>query len=135
MNFFRFTAKYADSMGKAVKEDYLVDALNYTEAEARATQEVGDFAPGEFTITSIRPVSYVDIVKSSGEAYYEVTDELLTLDERTGAERRTKEKYLVLADDVAGALDAYDSYMKGSLADYEVVGVKKTTCLDVFIAL
>ncbi|MBQ1753289.1 MAG: DUF4494 family protein, partial [Paludibacteraceae bacterium] len=39
---------------KKVNESYLVDALSYTEAEARITKEVAQYIKGEYSITNIK---------------------------------------------------------------------------------
>ena len=39
---------------KKVTEPYLVDALSFTEAEARIIEEIRPFVSGEFTVTDIK---------------------------------------------------------------------------------
>lgn len=39
---------------KAVTEPYLVDALSFTEAEARITEEIQPFVKGEFSVTAVK---------------------------------------------------------------------------------
>lgn len=131
-NFFRFTAKYND-MGKALKVDYLVEACNYTEAEARATREIESFANGDVVITNIRPVNYEDLLPASAGALYEVFSECIALNEYNQTEKRVKHKHLVVADSVGEALVSYVNYMKNTLSDYEVTGVKKTSYLNLFV--
>lgn len=128
--FFRFTASYV-SDGKRVKEDYLVEASCYTEAEANATREM-EGREG-LAISNIRPVSYHDVIGSDGGIYYEVRADFVTLDERNGAERRAAERVLTLASSVADAVSAHEEYMRGTLSDYELLAVKKTKFIDVFV--
>ena len=47
------TAKF-----KKVAEPYLVDALSFTEAEARTIEEVTPFISGEFTIMAMKRAAY-----------------------------------------------------------------------------
>jgi hypothetical protein len=45
-------------MNKRVSENYLVDALSFTEAEARIIDEVTPFISGEFTVTDLKRETY-----------------------------------------------------------------------------
>ena len=59
MNYFKTKVRYDkicdDGMQRTVTEEYLVDAMSWTEAEKRITEEMKDFISCEFTITDIRP--------------------------------------------------------------------------------
>lgn len=46
---------------KTVTEPYLVDALSFTEAEARITEEMRPYTTGEFAVTAVKRVKYDDI--------------------------------------------------------------------------
>ena len=43
-----------DGSQKTVTEPYLVDALSFTEAEARITEEITPFISGEFKVTAVK---------------------------------------------------------------------------------
>ena len=47
---------------KSVTEPYLVDALSFTEAEARITKEMEPFVSGELTVTAVRKVRFEDVL-------------------------------------------------------------------------
>ena len=53
-NWFECKVKYVrmleTGMQKAVNEPYLVDALSFTEAESRITEEMAPFISGEFIV-------------------------------------------------------------------------------------
>lgn len=51
----RYEKVAENGMNKNVTEPYLVDALSFTEAEARLIEEVTPFITGEFTVTDIKP--------------------------------------------------------------------------------
>lgn len=46
---------------KRVTEPYLVDALSFTEAEARITEEVRPFISGDFSIPAIKKTNIAEI--------------------------------------------------------------------------
>lgn len=56
-NWFESKVRYEKTMEngkvKKVAEPYLVDALSFTEAEARTIEEVTPFISGEFTIMAL----------------------------------------------------------------------------------
>ena len=57
---------------------------------------------------------------------------VITLDERSGKEKKTKAEYLVQAAEINGARTSFIEGMKGTLADYEIVSIKETPIMDVF---
>ena len=56
-NWFECKVSYEkmleNGMQKKVTEPYLVDALSFTEAEARIIEEIRPFITGEFTVTDL----------------------------------------------------------------------------------
>ena len=56
-NWFECRVKYdkmlENGMQKKVTEPYLVDALSFTEAEARIIEEVAPFISGEFSVSAV----------------------------------------------------------------------------------
>ena len=61
-NWFECKVSYEkmleNGMQKKVTEPYLVDALSFTEAEARIIEEIRPFITGEFTVTDIKRALY-----------------------------------------------------------------------------
>ena len=49
----RYEKTMENGMNKKVTEPYLVDALSFTEAEARIIEEMTPFISGEFTVSDI----------------------------------------------------------------------------------
>ena len=50
----RYEKTMDNGMNKKVTEPYLVDALSFTEAEARIIEEMTPFISGEFTVSDIK---------------------------------------------------------------------------------
>lgn len=124
-----------DGMQKKVKETYLFDAMSFSEAEARAVEELAPFATGEFMVTDIKRAGYTELFPSEAEAadkWYAVRINFITLDERNGKEKKTKAEYLVQAAEINHARTSFIEGMKGTLADYEIVSIKETPILDVY---
>ena len=52
---------------KKVNEPYLVDALNFTEAERRIIEEITPYMTGIFEVSDIKRARYAEIIESSEE--------------------------------------------------------------------
>lgn len=120
-------------MVKKVNEPYLVDALSFTEAEARIIEEITPYISGEFSISAVKKTKIAEIFfNEDGDRYYMVKVNFITLDEKTGTEKKSASFILVQASTVADALDKFMAAMKGSAADFEVASVAETPLCDVF---
>lgn len=131
----RYEKVMENGMNKKVTEPYLVDALSFTEAEARAIEEVSPFISGEFTVSDIKRAHYSELFPSEEEAadkWYDCKLEFITLDEKSGAEKKTKTTVLVQAADLRDAMKKLDEGMKGTMADYNAVCIKETAIMDVY---
>ena len=64
----RYEKTMENGMTKKVNEPYLVDALNFTEAEARIIEEIRPFITGEFIVSDIKRANYSELFSSDEEA-------------------------------------------------------------------
>jgi hypothetical protein len=120
-------------MQKKVKEPYLVDALSFTEAEARIIEEIRPYISGEFTVADIKRARLSELFfNESGDRYYRVKVYFVTLDEKSGAEKKTAVQMLAQASSVKEAIDVVDEGMKGTMADYVIASVTETQLIDIF---
>jgi len=120
---------------KKVVEPYLVDALNFTEAEARIIEEISPYCNGQLEVANISRVKYCEMFTSDDEnadKWFKVKCNFITLDEKTQTEKKTSQLMLVQAHDLREAVRAFDEGMKGSMIDYEIATVQLTPILDVF---
>jgi hypothetical protein len=122
-----------DGVQKKVTEPYLVDALSFTEAEARIIEEMRPYISGEFTVMDIRRARYAEtFLNDSGDRFYKVKINMITLDEKSGAEKKTPVQMLAQASTLHDALSVIDSGMKGTMADYVIASVAETALIDIF---
>lgn len=129
----RYDKMQETGMVKKVNEPYLVDALSFTEAEARIIEEITPYISGEFSISAVKKTKIAEIFfNEDGDRYYMVKVNFITLDEKTGTEKKSASFILVQASTVADALDKFMAAMKGSAADFEVASVAETPLCDVF---
>ena len=122
-----------NGMQKKVTEPYLVDALSFTEAEARIIEELRPFISGEFQVTGINRAHYAEVfTDADGNRWYKVRLRYFTLDEKTGVEKQTPARMLVSASSLEEALANFTRGMKGTLSDYALVGIEETPIEDVY---
>ena len=136
-NWFECKVRYdktqENGIIKTVTEPYLVDALSFTEAEERIVKEMEPYIGGEFSVSDIRRKKFSEtFLYEDGDRYYNARMAFLTLDEKSGGEKRTNVNMLVQASDLRGAMDAVESEMKKTIIDYDFVGVSETGIMDVF---
>lgn len=136
-NWFECKVSYEkileNGMQKKVTEPYLVDALSFTEAEARITEEIRPYITGEFTIANIKRARLSEIFfNENGDRYYRIKVVFITLDEKSGAEKKTASQMLSQASGLKDAIAVLEEGMKGTMADYSITAVTETTLMDIF---
>ena len=94
-NFFEVKIRYEkvleDGKNKLVTESYLLDALSFTEAEKRIIEEMNPYMSGGFTVSAIKRSNYTELIpcdNDKADKWYKVKLNLITLEERTGEEKK-----------------------------------------------
>ena len=137
--WFECKVKYVKTMEngleKPVKETYLVDAISFTEAEKRFIEEIRPFMSGEFEISDIKRVNSSEVFfceAESADKWFKCKLSFITLDEKSGAEKRSNSYALVQAGDLREAIKYLDEQMKGTIMDYQIASVTETLIMDVY---
>ena len=137
--WFECKVKYERTMDdgkvKKVNEPYLVDALSFTEAEKRIIEERKHYMSGEFQVSDIKRARYAELFETDDESadrWFKVKLTFITLDEKTGAEKKTSQNVLVQAADLRDAVKRLDEGMKSSMMDYVISSVAESPLLDVY---
>ena len=135
-NWFNCKVKYTkevDGKLKKVTEQYLVDALSFTEAEARMHEQLEQMVRGEYTITNISKQNIADIFHYQDAVdWFKAKVKYITYDEESGKEKMTTHYMLVTANDVRDAYDRLLDSLKGMMVDFEIDTISKSSILDVF---
>lgn len=124
-----------DGLQKKVKEQYVVDALSFTEAEKRITEEMSSYISGAFDVADIKKAIYKEIFfsdEATADRWYKAKVQFITIDEKTEKEKRSNVYYLVQASTLQGALKNVDEVMGGTMIDYAIAAISETTVMDVF---
>lgn len=131
--WFECKVKYEKTMEnglvKKVAEPYLVDALSFTEAERRIIEEITPFMTGAFEVSDIKRARFAEIFESDDESadrFFKAKLVFITLDEKTGKERKSSQQMLVQASDLRDAVKRLDEGMKGSMMDYTIASMAET---------
>ena len=120
---------------KQVNEPYLVDALNFTEAERRIIEEITPYMTGIFEVSDIKRARYAEIIESSEEKadrFFRAKLVFIVLDEKSGKEKKTTQNILVQAADRPDALQKLEAAMKGIAMDYSIASLAETLIMDIF---
>ena len=138
MNYFLSTVRYdkvmENGLKKTVNEQYLFDALSFTEAEARTIEQLTPYISGEFTIPQIVKPRISEVFRSddmSADRFYKVKVAFITLDEKSGAEKKINSYILVQSSSFKNAYDSFIEGMKG-ITDYEIVSIEETSILEYY---
>lgn len=120
---------------KKVTEYFLVDALSFTEAEARILKEQAPFASGDMDVVSIKRTNYCEVVydKDTADKWFRAKLNFVSIDEKTAREKKTASHFIVNAGSLDAARTIMHSHMKGTMADYEIATLDETRIMDVYL--
>jgi hypothetical protein len=68
----------------------------------------------------------------NGDRFYKIKVYFITLDEKSGSEKKTAATMLAQASNLKEAIAVLEDGMKGTLADYTIASVTETMIMDVF---
>ena len=131
----RYEKTMEDGLQKKVTEQYVVDALSFSEAEQRITEEMSAYISGEYEITDVKKAQYKEVFFDDAEMsdrYYKAKLAFITIDEKTEKEKRSNVTYLVQAATLDGAVTHINEVMDGTMIDYEKSNIAETKIIDVF---
>lgn len=136
--YFEVKVKYVktDENGKdkKVNEGYLVDAMSYTEAEARMIQQLEQVLSSPFLISNIKRSNITEVLPSDDESndrWYKVKYNILDADELTGKEKKMAVYTLVAAKDNAMANAIMTESLSTFIVPVEIAQVVETNIVDV----
>lgn len=82
---FRYEQTQENGMIKNVTEQYVVDALSFSEAEAKITEEMKPFVSGNTEVRAIAHVPYGEIFfddRETADKFYKAKLDFITIDEK-----------------------------------------------------
>ena len=124
-----------DGLQKKVTEQFVVDALSFTEAEARIMEQMASYISGAFDVHEIDRCVYKEVFfadEDSADKWYKAKLQFITLDERTAKEKKSSVYYLVNGSSLENARKNIDDVMSGTMIDYTIAALSETPIIDVF---
>ena len=129
----RYDKTLENGLEKRVTEYYLVDALSFTEAEARIIEEMSPFIDGEFKVESLKREKLTEtFFHTDGDKYYKAKVNYITLDERSGREKKQPVYMLAQASTIDEAKERITEGMRDTLSDYVIESITETKIMDVY---
>lgn len=131
----RYEKTQEDGCEKLVNEQYVVDALSFTEAEASIIDNMSVYVSGEFKVVNINPANYNEIFFSGNDdddLWFKARLAFITIDEKKDKEKRTYVNYLIQAKSIERAKRYVDEVMGRTMTDYELKSLSETNIFDVF---
>ena len=123
-----------DGSTKKVNETYVIEAMSFSEAEKRIMNEVGMNVRGDIEVKKISPAAYKEVVFSDNRndgLWFKAKVSFITLNEKTGKEKRRAAQYLVQADTFDDAVSRINEFMVIT-GDYLKATVTETKIVEVF---
>ena len=119
---------------QTVTENFLLDAVSYTDAETRIIRQMQQMVKGgEFSIVDIKKSRIAEVFPfESGEWWFKATINLVTVDEDAGKEKKIRSYYLIMADDIQEALSRLDESLSYIVIPYVTTSLTLSTIADVF---
>ena len=118
---------------RKVNDNYLLDAVSFTDAETRIFEQMNEITNGEFQVLNIKKSNIAEIIdKEEGEWWYKAKISLVTIDEEAGKEKKINNYILIMADDLNQALKRLEEGLSYMLVPYVVTAIQLSTIAEVF---
>jgi hypothetical protein len=135
--WFLCKVKYAketeEGLLKSISEQYLVDAVSFTEAEAILYDKLGSQIRGDFQVTGISKSNIVDVFfYEDADIWYKCKVTYLIADGDNGKEKKVTQYMIVTAEDVKQAYDRIQESLSNMLVSFRVPDITESSILEVF---
>jgi len=130
----KYDKRHEDGVVRRVSEKYMTDALSLTEAEALVTEHVRPYVSEELVATLAKRTKIAEICGIGADKYWLAKVVFITIDEKTGKEKRKVSQMLVGADSLKEAYDVFVDGMKGTVSDWELLSLSETKIAEVIKA-
>lgn len=125
-----------DGKEKKVTEQYVVEAMSFTEAEARIIEEMSPYISETLDVVAEKIAPYNEAFvsdRAEDDKWFVVKVSFITLDEKTNKENKHSVRYLVQADSSEHALGYTKKMVSSGMGDYNIDAVQETPTLKLFL--
>ena len=135
--WFLCKVKYAkeneQGLLKNITEQYLVDAVSFTEAEAVLYDRLASQIRGDFQVTGVSKSNIVDVFEyEDSDLWHKAKVTYLIVDGDSGKEKLVVQYMIVTAQDVKEAYDRILQSLSNMLVSFRVPKVEETPIIEVF---
>ncbi len=135
--WFLCKVKYAkeneEGLLKTITEQYLVDAVSFTEAEAILYDRLASQIRGDFQVTAVGKSNIVDVFEyEDADIWHKAKVTYLVVDGDSGKEKLVTQYMIVTAEDVKQAYDRILDSLSNMLVSFRVPKVEETLIVEVF---
>ena len=135
--WFLCKVKYAkeneQGLLKNMVEQYLVDAVSFTEAEAILYDRLGSQIRGDFQVTGISKSNIVDVFfYEDADIWYKCKISYLVADADSGKEKKVTQYMIVTAEDVKQAFDRIQESLSNMLVSFRIPDIVESSIVEVF---
>lgn len=131
MSYFIATCKFEkmqeNGAVKRVSEKYLCDALSIVEADAVVTENLKPYISGDFFTSKVENSPIAEVIgDKESDKFYLAKVALITIDERSGKEKKTVSQWLIGGTDFNDAYEMVLREINKCMADIEIVSLAET---------
>jgi hypothetical protein len=135
--WFLCKVKYAkeneEGLLKNISEQYLVDAVSFTEAEAILYDRLASQIRGDFQVTGISKSNIVDVFfYEESDIWYKCKISYLVADADSGKEKKVTQYMIVTAEDVKNAYDRIQESLSNMLVSFRIPDIVESAIVEVF---
>lgn len=135
--WFLCKVKYAkeneQGLLKNISEQYLVDAVSFTEAEAILYDRLGSQIRGDFQVTGVAKSNIVDVFQyEDSDLWHKCKITYIVADGEKGNEKKATQYMIVTAEDVKQAFERIQESLSNMLVSFRVPDINESPIVEVF---
>ena len=139
MSYFIATCKFEkmqeNGAVKRVSEKYLCDALSIVEADAVVTENLKPYISGDFFTSKVENSPIAEVIgDKEADKFYLAKVAFVTIDERSGKEKKTVSQWLIGGTDFNDACEMVLREINKCMADIEIVSLAETPIKEFYPA-
>lgn len=130
----RYDKRLDDGQEKKVTEVFTIEAISFTEAEAKITEEISAYTSGETFIKAITRAPYSEVFffdDNTDNKWYRTKLSFAEIDDKTERKKTSCGIFLMQAKSIDDVYTLVNDIMRGQMVDYTIVSIVETPILEV----
>lgn len=129
----KYAKENEEGLLKQISEQYLIDAVSFTECEAILYDRLGSQIRGDFQVTAISKSNIVDVFfYEDADVWFKAKITYLIADGESGKEKKVTQYMIVTAEDVPQAHERIRESLSNMLVSFHVPDVIESPIVEVF---